>query len=158
MNPSDYVKRTPLTTFSFFFMVIALTVMGLAYSHIFGINILSRIIPSIPEPQQISLYPRFFVLINAFVPMIILLSSIGLILISLRDVLAEKCHYGIRPEIALIANSLVVMIFTLLLLASRIQPASSINDALVSIGFILALLGLGIFAIAFLHKYISGKK
>jgi len=64
------------------------------------------------------------ILINVFVPMIVLLSSVGLILISLRDVLAEKRRYGIRPEIALIANSLVVTGFTLLLLASRIQPAS----------------------------------
>ena len=151
------MKRISLTTFSFFFMVIAFLAMSLAYSYIFGINILSLIIPSIPEPQPISLYPRLFVLINAFVPMIILLSSIGLILISLRDVLAEKCHYGIRPEIALIANSLVVMIFTLLLLASRIQPASSINDTLVSIGFILGLLALGTIAIAFFHRHFFAK-
>lgn len=158
MSPSGDMKRTPLRIFSFFFMAIALIVIGLAYSYIFGVDILSRIIPSIPEPQPMSFYSRLLILTNVFVPMIVLLSSVGLILISLRDVLAGKGHYGIRPEIALITVSLVVMGFILLLLASRIQPASSINDTLEFMVLILALLCLGTIAIAFLHKYVSGKK
>lgn len=147
------MKRSSLTTFSFFFMVIALVVMSLAYSYIFGINILSFIISSIPEPQPISLYPRFFVLIDIVLPISYLFGSLCFILISLRDVFAGRCHYGIRPEIALIAVSFLILGFTLQMLADRVQPASSINDTLVFTGFILGLLALGTIGIAFFHKY-----
>ena len=121
------MKRISLTAFSFFFMVTAFIVMGLAYSYIFGINILSLIIPSTPEPQPISLYPRLFVLIDIVLPISYLFGSLCFILISLRDVFAGRCHYGIRPEIALSAVLLLVLGFTLQMLADRVQPASSIN-------------------------------
>jgi hypothetical protein len=67
--------------------------------------------------------------------------------------LAQKHHYGLRPEFGLIEISLIMTAFALFILSDYIQPAGSINEYLISISLILCIFGIGALVISVLYKY-----
>jgi hypothetical protein len=139
-------------------MMAAFVTMALAYSYIFGINGLSRIFPSIVESQPVFSFINITFIIDATTPVVLLVGSLVFIWISLRDVRAQKYSHGIRPEVALIASSLLVMAITLQFLTGRIQPTGTVNDILELAGLVLAAAAMGVIASAFIHKFFSGRK
>ncbi|MBU7026553.1 MAG: hypothetical protein HXS48_06395 [Theionarchaea archaeon] len=156
------MERTPLQICALGFMTAALVVITLSFSYIFGIDILSRIIPGVPEPPQL-LPPSFYyshprLLISDLVlPLFYLFGLLCIILKSLTDVLAQKYQYGLRPEFGLIEISLIVTAFALLILADHMQPAGDINGYLISISWVLCLLAIGTVIISFSYKYFIDK-
>ena len=157
MNRKSPLTRTFLGKVSLLTMVAAFVTMALAYSYIFGINGLSRIFPSIVESQPVFSFINIAFIIDATAPFVLLVGSLVLIWISLRDVRAQKYSYGVRPETVLIATSLLVIGLTLQLLAPRIQPAGSINEILELIALIFGLSCVGILVTALLYrKFFAG--
>ena len=156
------MKRTPLQICALGFMTAALVVITLSFSYIFGISILSRIIPRVPEPPQLSpssfyhSHPRLL-FSDVILPLFYLFGLLCATLKSLADMLAQKNHYGIRSEFILIEISLIVMAFSLLILTGYMQPAGNINEYLISISWVLCLLTIGTVIISFFYKYFIDK-
>jgi len=151
MNRESPLRSTFLGKVSLFTMIVTFIVMALAYSYVFGINILSRIFPSIPDPSPLHLSsPVFFSTI--VVPIFVFVGSLAFIWLSLKDVRAQKYSYSVRPETVLIAISFLVTGFTLQLLAPRIQPAGTINEILELAALVLGLSCVGILVIALFYR------
>ena len=157
MNHKGPRSSTLLGKASLFTMIATFIIMILAYSYVFGINILSRIFPSIPDPSPIHLFPPILIFSNVVLPISIIGSSLAFIWLSFRDVCTQKYSHGIRPEIVLIAISLLVIGFTLQLLAPRIQPLGIINEILELTALILGLSCVGILVIALFYRNLLGK-
>ncbi|KYK31220.1 MAG: hypothetical protein HXS48_09060 [Theionarchaea archaeon] len=150
--------KTPLQICALGFMTAALVVITLSFSYIFGIDILSRIIPGVPEPPQLlpsSFYYSYHRLLisDVVLPLFYLFGLLCAILKSMTDMLAQKNQYGLRSEFILIEISLIVMAFSLLILTDRMQPAGDINEHLISISWVLCLLTIGTVIISFFYKY-----
>ncbi len=152
MNRESPLRSTFLGKVSLFTMIVTFIVMALAYSYVFGINILSRIFPSIPDPSPLHLSSPVLIFSNIVVPIFVFAGSLAFIWLSLKDVRAQKYSYSVRPETVLIAISLLVIGFTLQLLAPRIQPAGTINEILELAALILGLSCVGILVIALFYR------
>ncbi len=156
------MKRTPLRICAFSAMTIALVVIALSFSYILGVDLLSRIVPGVPEPPQLSSlsfyhsHPRFLVY-DLILPLFYLFGLLCLILKSLTDVLAQKRQYGLRPEFGLVGISLIVMAFALFILSDYMQPAGSINEYLILVSLVLCILGMGTLIISIFFKYFIDK-
>ena len=155
---SDTVKRTPLEICSFAVMVMALTVLGLTHAHIFGIGILSWIIPGVPEPHSINFYSLTGVLSRIIIPLIILFCFSYVILRPLKNVLARKHEKGYRPELILIVNSLVFTALTLMYSENYIQPSGAINEYFITIAIVLGILGWIFIVITLVYRFIIDKE
>ena len=149
------IKRTPLEISSLVIALIALCVIALSFSHIFGIPILSRIY-NIVEPGPIRFYPRFFILFDIVIPLFVLLCVLFFILRSITYVFARKRDHGCRPDLVLIMYSFILSALTLQYLESHVQPAGSIKDFLFPLSLVLLLLGVGTLVIVIVY-YIDDK-
>lgn len=158
MNPNGDMKRTPLEICAFTIAAIALVVIFLSFSHIFGIGILSRIFSSVPEPQPITFYPRIMIFIDIVMPLAALFCALYVILRFLKYVVVRERPQGYRPEFILIAHSLLMIALILQYLENHIQPAGSINEFLMTISLILLFLAIGPTVIAVLFKFYIDKK
>lgn len=152
-NPSDKKKRTPLEICAFTIATISIVVIFFSFSHIFGVGILSRIFSNVPEPQPTVLYPRFMILIKIVVPLALLLGSLYVILRFLKYVFDRERPQGYKPELILIAYSLILTALVLQYLENHIQPAGSVNEFLMSASLILLLLAIGPVVIAIYCKF-----
>jgi hypothetical protein len=159
---NDNTKRSSLTIGALIIMGIALIVITLSFSYVFGSHILSRLIPSIPEPHPITLNLEHFILylfiLDIVMPIFFFFGILFVIFLSLRHVISQKRSYGVRPEFALIANSLIMTAFGVHFLGGEILYKPNLSDLLYNISLILVLLGLGSVAIGFTYKYFIEKK
>lgn len=154
MNPdSTYTKRTRLEMFALVVALAALVVIGLSFSHIFGIGIFSRIFPDVLEPSPIHVYPRFFILSDLLIPLSALCIVLFFVLQSLKYMLDQRRDHGCRPELVLIMNSFIFTALTLQYLESHVQPAGSVKDSLFPISLVLLLLGAVTLIIMTVYRY-----
>ena len=147
------MKRTPLEICALSIMTTALAVTILSFSHIFGIDVLSRIIPGMPEPLPLYFSPRSLLIYDVILPVFILFGILYVIWKSSTYVLARKLDHGFRPEFGLISVSFVMTGHALLFLSDHIQPSGRINDLLFLISIVLLLMTMVTLVIAFCYKY-----
>ena len=154
------MKKTPLGMCALTMMIMALVVIALSFSYIFGINILPRIIPGVPEAPHLSsayhVYPRLLIS-DLILPLFYFFGLLFLILKSFKDLRAQKHWYGLRPEFGLLGFSLIGTAFSLFILSDYMQPAGSINEYLISISTALCIVTIGVLIGSFLYKYFIDK-
>jgi hypothetical protein len=152
-----HMKRTPLEILSLVAAFSALVVIGLSFSHIFGIGILSWIFPDMLEPGPIHFSPRFLILSEIIVPSIALSIVLFFIFRPLRYMLNRERDHGCRPELVLLMNSFIFTALTLQYLESHVQPAGSIKDFLFPISLVLLLFGAVILGVVIIYRYYIDK-
>ena len=158
MNPRDNVKRTPLEICAFVITAIAVAIILLSFSHIVGIGILAKIFPNVPEPQPITLYPWFMIFIKIIMPLAALFGALYVILRFLKYVAVRKRSQGYRPELILIAYSLILAALMLQYLENHVQPAGSVNEFLMSLSLVFLLAAIVPTVIALYYKFHIDKK
>ncbi|KYK36560.1 MAG: hypothetical protein AYK18_02380 [Theionarchaea archaeon DG-70] len=155
----DYMKKNPLRICALTSLVITLVVIFLVSSYAFGISILSRLIPGIPEPRPVIFSSYFPIIFSEVIsPLIYLLGSVGILLYMLKHLLAQKCPWGVKPEFILIGYSFIITGLGLQYLGDKILYKENLTDSLYSISLIFAVLGFGSLAIGIAHKYLVEKK
>lgn len=158
MSPEVHAGRTFLRKGSYYFTILTLVILGLIYSYVFGIDLISKIIPSIPKPHPLSSGSGYLFFFDITTSVFCLAGSICFIYLSLRDVIADKHHYNIRSEFVLIANCLVIIGLNVQYLADNIQPAGNLNKTLYSMSLLVILLIAAVLIVAIIDKYTREKK
>jgi hypothetical protein len=158
MSPEVHAERTFLKKSAYSFMIITFVLLGLIYSYVFGIDLLSKIFPSIPKPLSPSSSNELIIFFDIILPILCLVGSICFIYLSLRDVIADKHHYNIRSEFVLIANCLLIIGLNIQYLADNIQPAGKMNETLYSMSLFLVLFIAATLIVAILDRYIREKR
>ena len=152
------IKKEPLYCCSLAVMVIALIIVFLVFFYVIGINILSRIIQGIPDshPINFDFHGSFFFLSEVIMLMAFPIGATCIILLSLRHVLRRREFLGIKAELILFANSLMMIALSLQILGDKI-PNKEATDLLYSIALVLVLLALGSLATGVLYKYVMSR-
>jgi hypothetical protein len=151
------IRRKSLLFFSLVVMIVALLVVFSVFCYMFGIDILSRIIPGIPRSHPIDFHfnGSFPFLGEATTPLVFLIGAICIIVLSLRHVLKGLEFAGIRAEFILIANSMIMIGLSLQILGDRIPNKETTTDLLYSVALVFVLLALGSLIIGFSYKYLK---
>jgi hypothetical protein len=155
---SDSMKRNPLKICALASLVITLATVLLVSSYAFGIGILSRLIPGIPEPRPVIFSSHLSIIYTEIItPLVYLLGSVGILLLMSRHVLTQKYSWGIKPEFTLIGYSFIITGFELQYLGDKILYRENLTDSLYSISLVFAIFGLGSLAIGIAYKYLGEK-
>lgn len=159
MNPKKVLKRrTPLKMLSLGTMVAALLVVALIFSYICGTNLLSRILPTVPEPNHISFHIDFETLIDVIFPLLSLFCILYILSLPLKYVLSQKSYRGFRAEFILIAYSLLIIAFSLQLLEGYVPYAGSLKNSLLPLSLVPILLTTVTTLIAVVYRYFVDEK
>ncbi len=151
-------RRTPLELFALSIMAISLIVVALSFSYVFGIDILSRIIPSVPKSNPISLHPNFLIIVDIILPIFSLFCVLYILSLPLKYVLARKRYQGYRSEFILVAYSLLMICFALQYLESYVSYAGSFKSFLLPFSLVPLLFAAVTTIIAVIYKYFIDEK
>ena len=152
------MRRTPLELCALSIMVLSLIVVALSFTYIFGIDILSRIIPDVPKPNPISLHSSLSIIFDVILPIFMLFAILYILSLPLRYVLARKRYQGYRSEFALIAYSLLMIVFALQYLESYVSYAGSFKSSLIPFSLVPLFLTAVTAVIAVVYRYFIDEK
>jgi len=152
------IKKEPLLFFSLSILFITLLIIILVFLYALGINIISKIIPNIPEPNPIhfnhNLYLSFFS--EIIIPLVFFIGSLGIImLISLKILVKRETFYGIKSEFTSISYSMILIALSFQILGDKI-PYTTTTDLLYFIALIFIFFSFGCLIMGILYKYIGG--
>ena len=151
------IKKEPLLFFSLLILFITLLIIILVFLYALGVNIISKIIPNIPEPNPVhfnhNLYLSFFS--EIIIPLVFFIGSLGIImLVSLKILVKRETFYGIKSEFISISYSMILIALSFQILGDKI-PHTTTTDLLYFIALIFILFSFGGLIVGILYKYIG---
>jgi hypothetical protein len=155
------MKKNRLLFFSLVIMAIAFLLVILVFLYAIGINIISKIIPVIPEPDPVHFNHDLYLSFSSeiMIPLVFFIGSLGIIiLISLKILVKKETFYGIKSEFISISYSMLLIALSFQIFGDKIPYAETTTDLLYSMALVFILLSFGSFIIGVLYKYVVIKK